>query len=724
MKHGLHMRFGRKRPPEDSLPLRLSILACVLVAELTVLAMGYYGTVEILLVPALTAAGFAFSWRTRRSRNLAVKVVLSLAVILLAALFVRELAASMYDTRLPLVKLLLWLQVLHSFDMPSRKDLKFSLASSATLVAAAAVLSTGTAFVLGLAAFSAAAVTALVYLRLSEEGEREGAQPVLPGARVARLSLSVWLAGLATAALVLVLMPQNLQARLLTLPVSDLQHYLGDFSGEVINPYYQDGGDPFSRPPQFSSESYYGFNPYMDLRARGKLDDDVVMKVKSSTYDYYRGAVFDLYNGKGWEVSDSGYESFHSQSPPIELDTPGVLVPDARTEVESFYIERDLTNIIFSGWRPVSLYFPGDQVKMDRFYSLRSPYQLTAGTVYSVVVERPLYDTGLLRRLSFPLRPDEESRYLQLPPDQHGDLRKVRELAEEVTAPYDDRYDKAAAIERYLQQNYRYDLDVPPQQRDMDAVAYFLFQERAGYCEHFASAMAVMARSVGIPARVVTGYTGGEYNPLTAMWEVRGSDAHAWVEIDFGPAGWVPFDPTPGFAVPAGDSGHGPWIAGRLFSYLGGLVGGGRLGSLASALGGVADGIASVARAAPVIFFAALVLALLTLAAGARAALSRRQRRTGGNSGGREDPVLERYLDAAGALAGLGLTRRPDETLAAFSRRVGNYLGREEFAELSAMVERRRYGEYERHEDRRRAAQLAKAVKQGLDRHQSLTGTA
>jgi protein-glutamine gamma-glutamyltransferase len=139
--------------------------------------------------------------------------------------------------------------------------------------------------------------------------------------------------------------------------------------------------------------------------------------------------------------------------------------------------------------------------------------------------------------------------YLQLPP---MDLR-VRQLAEQVTAPQESEFDKAAALEKYLRTNYQYTLELPSTQ-PADPIANFLFERRRGHCEYFASAMAVMLRAVGIPSRVVTGFRSDEFNDLTDNYVVRAKDAHAWVEIYFPGYGWQTFDPTPAgaFGAPQG----------------------------------------------------------------------------------------------------------------------------------------------------------------------------
>ena len=110
----------------------------------------------------------------------------------------------------------------------------------------------------------------------------------------------------------------------------------------------------------------------------------------------------------------------------------------------------------------------------------------------------------------------------------------------------------------WLRANTRYDLDVPREPDGVDAVDHFLFETQRGFCEHIASAMAVLLRSVGIPTRIVVGYGPGERNPLTGYFEVRQSDAHAWVEVWYPQAGWLPYDPT--FGVPPAD----PSVGGQL----------------------------------------------------------------------------------------------------------------------------------------------------------------
>jgi hypothetical protein len=127
---------------------------------------------------------------------------------------------------------------------------------------------------------------------------------------------------------------------------------------------------------------------------------------------------------------------------------------------------------------------------------------------------------------------------------------RAQALAEQAVAgSTGTRYDTVMALTRYLQTHYQYSLQlghVPP---DTDPVDWFLFDAKIGYCEQFATAETLMLRSLGIPARLATGYSTGTYDPVLDQAVVHESDAHAWVEVYFAGHGWVPVDPSPGFSA-------------------------------------------------------------------------------------------------------------------------------------------------------------------------------
>jgi protein-glutamine gamma-glutamyltransferase len=133
------------------------------------------------------------------------------------------------------------------------------------------------------------------------------------------------------------------------------------------------------------------------------------------------------------------------------------------------------------------------------------------------------------------------STYLRLPAVDP----RVPQLAAQVTASAKNNFDKAAALENHLRTRYGYTLQLPRTQVK-DPIANFLFERKQGHCEYFASSMAVMLRTLGIPSRVVNGFRTDEFNDLTGNYVVRAKDAHSWVEAYFPRYGWQTFDPTPG----------------------------------------------------------------------------------------------------------------------------------------------------------------------------------
>jgi transglutaminase-like putative cysteine protease len=191
--------------------------------------------------------------------------------------------------------------------------------------------------------------------------------------------------------------------------------------------------------------------------------------------------------------------------------------------------------------------------------SLGGNYRLVtrddAGAVFDSDFDRPVsaYDAesdvvqpaaALLRGAGQDYSPAVLLNYLQLP---RLDPR-IAPLAQQITASENNNYDKTVAMERYLRTHFGYTLQLG-RSAHRDPLAYFLFERKQGHCEYFASAMAVMLRTLRIPSRVVNGFRTGEFNDVTSQYLVRASNAHSWVEAYFPGYGWVSFDPTP--AAPA-----------------------------------------------------------------------------------------------------------------------------------------------------------------------------
>lgn len=148
--------------------------------------------------------------------------------------------------------------------------------------------------------------------------------------------------------------------------------------------------------------------------------------------------------------------------------------------------------------------------------------------------------------LAEPLPPSERARDLELPPVNVRIYALARKWAGDA-APME----RALRIQSHLQRDFKYSLE-GPEKPVRDPLSDFLFVRKDGYCEYFASAMAVMLRTQGIPARVATGFQTGYFNDVSGLYVVRASDAHAWVEAWFEDSGWTTFDPTPPGSAPSG----------------------------------------------------------------------------------------------------------------------------------------------------------------------------
>ncbi|MDP9267631.1 MAG: DUF3488 and transglutaminase-like domain-containing protein [Acidobacteriota bacterium] len=212
------------------------------------------------------------------------------------------------------------------------------------------------------------------------------------------------------------------------------------------------------------------------------------------------------------------------------------------------------SHLFFFAGQPLGLFGPYRLVGYDRgfsFYDLdRERSIATYQAVSNITVPAAVESVG-------PIPPDVALYYLQLPAVD----RRVRELAAHVTAPGPNDFEKARLLEGYLRTTFGYTLELPSSV-PADPIAHFLFNRKAGHCEYFASSLALMLRTQGIPSRVVNGFRGGEFNSVTGSYIVRARDAHSWVEAYFPGTGWVPFDPTPASPEPVSTG------IGRLYYYL------------------------------------------------------------------------------------------------------------------------------------------------------------
>jgi transglutaminase-like putative cysteine protease len=272
------------------------------------------------------------------------------------------------------------------------------------------------------------------------------------------------------------------------------------------------------------------------------------MRVKASRPDFWRGQSFDQWDGRQWTQTDTT-PTPNTGEAPIELrgapeDRQAGILDSGTDFVQTVFVEQPGPNLIFSAYAPARVYFTDRTLFELDDGTVRTAVHLPEGAVYTVVSRRTPVTAELLRasdRVPVSLSAALQARYTQLPDDVPD---RVLDLAESVTAGAPTTYDKLLALERWMAANTSYTLDIPPLPKGADAVDQYLFVDKQGFCEQIGTSLVVLLRSLGVPARLAVGFTPGERNPFTGLWEVKAKDAHAWAEVWFPGIGWQAFDPT------------------------------------------------------------------------------------------------------------------------------------------------------------------------------------
>ena len=257
---------------------------------------------------------------------------------------------------------------------------------------------------------------------------------------------------------------------------------------------------------------------------------------------YWRSFTYDEYTGHGWRTSTTSVSKYESD----QMLGPGQI---------AHHIPLDQVVHPVAGGASY-LYVAGQPAAVNQ--SSQAAHR-SADDLFGITLE----GSGSYRARSLVSAADERTlraagqdypewvreRYLYLPAEVPN---RVRELALSLTAPAPTPYDRVRSIEAYLRA-IPYTLDVPYPPQNKDLVEYFLFDLREGYCDYYATAMVVLSRAAGVPARFATGYASGTYEIKTDRFSVSEADAHSWVEVYFPTVGWVPFEPTagrPGLSLP------------------------------------------------------------------------------------------------------------------------------------------------------------------------------
>jgi protein-glutamine gamma-glutamyltransferase len=293
-----------------------------------------------------------------------------------------------------------------------------------------------------------------------------------------------------------------------------------------------------------SSKALTGFTDRVELGAFGtlELDDAVAMRVRLPAgpvaaelepFLRWRGVTLDRFDGRVWSAGTRRQMILRaSDGIPVGLgrvDRPVALV------TQEVFLEPIGTDTIFALSPPVRITVDGT-VRIDDTVALSVP-AARARLTYTA-------ESALGARLVERLGPIARARYLQLPELPP----RIPELARRITAGATTPAEQAGRLTAWLSRELRYSLELE-QRTTLEPLEEFLFVRRAGNCEYFAAALAVMLRTLDVPARVVNGFQRGEWNPYGEYWVVRMRDAHSWVEANLDGA-WTTLDPSPRGAAP------------------------------------------------------------------------------------------------------------------------------------------------------------------------------
>lgn len=315
-----------------------------------------------------------------------------------------------------------------------------------------------------------------------------------------------------------------------------------------------------------------GFSDSVKLGEIGRLqqNDKTVMRVRIDKNDNrdlknirWRGVALDYFNNRSWSKTGRNYEE-----PFVKGERNFFLVNypsrDSKLTVQTFYLEPLNTDILFSLSKPIAVQGGFEILKKDSEGAIsvqRSEFERFSYTIHSDT-SQPSPEKLREDQLNYS---EKQIKYLQLPPVFDP---RINRLAAEIIerAGAENSFDQAKAIEKYLQTQFGYTLELKA--GGEEPLADFLFNVREGHCEYFATAMAVMLRTRGIAARVVNGFQQGEFNETAGVYVVKQRDAHSWVEVYFPKEKiWIPFDPTPAAGQFAADQ-PATSIFGKISKYL------------------------------------------------------------------------------------------------------------------------------------------------------------
>ena len=516
-------------------------LVTYLLVGVGVAALLLAGLLDPLGAVILTLA-LVGSWAIDQVRDrMPVRPVFGWALVTTAAFAIGidllYLAQSVLDG---MVHLLLFLILLRLFRRRSLKDLRDAGFLSFFMLVAASAVTFNVSFLFVFIAFLVLGTWMLILHHLVSESER---------AKTVAAELTAGGIGPRSP-----LFRMSLVAAAGTFALAGVMFFVIPRVGQATLPFRAELGRRIS-----------GFSERVELGAYGEIEADqtVVMRVRfpDSIKEpqrlpnlRWRGLAFDRFDGRVWEAGPRQRMLLRREtSGAFALATPRGTGPIVRQEI---FLDPIGADAVFAAPRALRIEIGAGAVALDDMGSIVLPAASTRFQ-YSVESELELTPPRGLQPGAWPVEgpPPGPARFLQLP----ALPERIRELAREVTAGSRSPYEAALRLTQYLSSDrFTYTL-VLKQQTALDPLEEFLFVRRSGNCEYFAASLAVMLRSVGIPARVVGGFQRGEWNPYGRYFMVRMMDAHSWVEAFFDGAGWVTLDPSPRAAAEEALGGPSTW---------------------------------------------------------------------------------------------------------------------------------------------------------------------
>lgn len=525
----------------------ISLSLLVATGLLSIVATGKLELISDVLVPAALLYKGLRVWRGRGpelSSRTATALVLAYFLFFPFDLWVlsRALAAEgpnpgLYAGVLAAVHLMCFAGLARLYSARTNRDYAFLAVLAVTSLLASAVLTADTSFLIALGVFLVLAVSTFVALEIRRSAAGAVAAPLPTGSPSARR-------------LNRVLMLTSLLVAFAALVLGGLIFFL--------IPRFTTG---YLRSLGFQSSLATGFNESVTLGEIGRIQKSNVLAMRIEIHGdparaadvHWRGVVLTDFDGRRWFTPGESRYILSAGLDGIFYVHPGGRPPSGFSVLRYTVFKEPMgSDAIFVAAQPDTIRgrfdgspLGGGMLLLDSTGSLFAPSENSSRLRYDATSLLPAATPGELRAAS-PDYPESVRRvYLQLPETLDP---RIKQLADRVAAPAQNEYDKVEALETYLKSHYSYTLDLAPIPGS-DPIAGFLFSTRAGNCEYFASALAVMLREVGIPVRYAGGFAPGEFNSVGGDYIIRQSDAHAWVEVFFPGYGWITFDPTPSGAA-------------------------------------------------------------------------------------------------------------------------------------------------------------------------------